>query len=120
MTEDPKRLQAIVERAAPPDFALTFRPMFGGILAYVDGKPIASLSNIGLALKLVGADHAEFSAIDGTKPLQYQPDQPPSKSYLLVPEAMLSDLDRLRSWIARSAAGAKPVAKRPRKSGGRS
>ena len=34
MTHDPKALQAILSEAAPPDLALVFKPMFGGILAY--------------------------------------------------------------------------------------
>jgi hypothetical protein len=40
---DPKHLQAVMQQAAPPDLDLSFRPMFGGILAYLDGKAFASL-----------------------------------------------------------------------------
>jgi len=115
MEHDPKHLQTVLQAAAPPDLDLTFRAMFGGILAYVDGKAFASLSNIGLALKLAGADHAEFSALPGAKPLQYEPNSPPSKSYVVVPEAMLTDPDLLRPWIARGAEGLKNIVKKPRK-----
>jgi TfoX/Sxy family transcriptional regulator of competence genes len=117
MEHDPKRLQAIVETAAPPDLELRFRPMFGGILAYADGAPFASLSNVGLALKFAGGAHAELLAIEGAHPLRYAADQPMSKTYIVVPEAMLGNADALRSWIARSLAEPKPAAKRaPRKS----
>ena len=108
MEHDPKALQAVMEAACPPDLELAFRPMFGGIFGYAAGQAFASLSNVGLALKMTGADHAALSDVPDVKPLRYEPDDPPSKSYLLLPEAMLSDPDSLRSWIARSAAGLKP------------
>jgi TfoX/Sxy family transcriptional regulator of competence genes len=112
---DPKELQAIFEAASSPDLELGFRPMFGGIFGYAAGQAFASLSNVGLALKMTGADHAALSAVSDVKPLRYEPDDPPSKSYLLLPDVMLSDPDNLRLWIARSAAGLKPKTKKPRK-----
>jgi TfoX/Sxy family transcriptional regulator of competence genes len=110
MEHDPKRLQAVLQQAAPPDLPLLFRPMFGGIMGYAGGKPFASLSNVGLALKLGGADHAALLAQPGAAALRYEPDQPASKSYVVVPDAMLSDPALLRPWIARSAANL-PAAK---------
>lgn len=115
MAHDPKQLQDVLRAAAPPDLDLTFRPMFGGILAYVDGKPFASLFDGGLGLKLAGADHAAFSALPGAKPLQYEPNSPPSKSYVVAPEAMLADPTALRPWIVRGAEGLKNIVKKPRK-----
>jgi TfoX/Sxy family transcriptional regulator of competence genes len=115
MAHNPKALQAVMQAAAPPDLDLSFRPMFGGVLAYVDGKAFASLSDVGLALKLAGADHAELLATSGARPLRYEPDAPPSKSYVCVPDTMLDDPAALRSWIARGTAGLKNIAKAPRK-----
>ena len=114
MEHDPKELQAVME-AASPDLELGFRPMFGGIMGYATGQVFASLSNVGLALKMTGADHVGLSEVPGVKPLRYEPDDPPSKTYLLLPDAMLSDPDSLRSWMARSAAGCKPTTTKPRK-----
>lgn len=107
---NPKQLQAHI-LAAAPDLELSFRPMFGGIMAYLRGVPFASLSNVGLALKFAGAAGDAARAEPGASPLRYEPDSPPSKSYVLVPEAMLRDSVRLREWIDKSAAvlGAKPV-----------
>ena len=104
MPHDPKRLREIMADAAPPELELAFRPMFGGIMAYAEGKPFASLSNVGLALKAKGPLFAELLAAPGAAPLRYEPNAPPSKSYVLVPEAMLADRDALRDWIARAAA----------------
>lgn len=102
MAHDPKHLQTLCLHAAPPDLEMTFRPMFGGIMGYAEGKVFVSLSDVGLALKLEGADREALLAIAGAKPLQYEPSHPPSKSYVVVPEALLSDPDGLRPWIVRS------------------
>jgi TfoX/Sxy family transcriptional regulator of competence genes len=111
MTRDNEDLQAVLQAAAPPDLELASRPMFGGIMFYARGMPFALIWQGGLALKLAGADHAEFTAIPGVEPFMPPPDRPPSKSYSTVPEAMLADREALRGWIARAAASAKPAAK---------
>ena len=111
---DPKQLQAVMEAASPPDLELGFRPMFGGIMGYASGLAFVSLSNVGLALKMTGADHAALRGAPGVEPLRYEPDDPSSKTYLLLPDAMLSDLDSLRLWIARSAADLKPTTRKLR------
>lgn len=115
MAHEPKTLQAICLAAAPPDLELAFKPMFGGIMAYADGKVFASLSDVGLALKLSGKDRDDLLAIPGAKPLQYEPQMPPSKSYVVVPEAMLSDVATLRAWMARGFAGLAPKAPHKRR-----
>jgi TfoX/Sxy family transcriptional regulator of competence genes len=112
---DPKALQAVMEAASPPGLELGFRPMFGGIMGYAAGQVFASLSNMGLALKMSGADHAALSEMPDVKPLRYEPDDPPSKTYLLLPNAILSDPDSLQSWMARSVSGLKPTTKKARK-----
>lgn len=108
MAHDPKLLQPILAGAAPPDLDITFRPMFGGLFAYADGKPFASLSDVGLALKFAGGDRDAILALPGAEPLRYEPDQPASKSYVVIPEPMLSEPDELRSWVIRSVSGLQP------------
>ena len=103
MPHDPKRLRDIMADAAPPELELAFRPMFGGIMAYAEGKAFASLSDMGLALKAKGPLMGEFLAEEGAQPLRYRPDDPPSKSYVLVPDTILDDRDALQNWIARAA-----------------
>ena len=104
MSHDPKRLREIMADAAPPDLELAFRPMFGGIMAYAEGKPFAILFKSGMAIKAKGALFAEFLTAEGAAPLRYEPNAPPSKSYVTVPETMLADREALRDWIARAAA----------------
>jgi TfoX/Sxy family transcriptional regulator of competence genes len=102
---DPKALQAILEAAAPPDAEIGFRSMFGGIMVYAGGKPMASLSDVGLALKMTGDGHAALLAVKGAKRLRYEPDAPESKTYIVVPDAMLDDRAALRGWIERCITG---------------
>lgn len=66
-----------------------------------------------LALKFVGSARDAMLALPGAEPLRYEPDQPASKSYVVVPEPLLSDPDELGSWVIRSVSGL--PAKRPRK-----
>ena len=112
MVHDPKLLQAVLTQAAPLDMALAFRPMFGGIMAYADGKVFASLSDVGLALKLSGDARAALLETPGARALQYEPDQPPSKSYVVVPDAMLESPGELTPWIVRCTAALTPTRKR--------
>ena len=111
----PPALQAALAGAAP-DLDLTFRPMFGGIMGYSAGRPFASLSDVGLALKLAGADHAALLAVPGARPLQYGPDSPASRNYVLLPASLVDDPAQLAAWARRSAASvAAQPAKAPRR-----
>lgn len=115
MDHDPNALQILFAAAAPPDLELRFRPMFGGIMAYANEKPLASLSNVGLALKAPPTLMAEFLAEPGAEPLRYEPGDPPSKSYVLVPPAVLADREALRAWIVRAVAAAPAKAAKGRR-----
>ena len=87
---------------ALPDREIVFRPMFGGVCAYVEGRVFASLSNVGLGLKLPPAAQADLLLLPDACRLRYEPDAPESKQYIVVPPAMQSDADALAPWVARS------------------
>ncbi len=108
MSHDPKALQAILGDAVSPDMDVTYRAMFGGILGYYEGKPFASMSDVGLALKMTrDDDRAALMEVPGAAALQYDASQPVSKTYVVVPEAVLHDKKTLRAWIGRCVAGLK-------------
>ena len=107
---DPKQLQTVMQSAAA-DLELAFRPMFGGIMAYAAGRAFASLSDMGLALKLAEPHRSELLALEGAEALRYAVDQPLSKTYVVVPGTMLATPELLRSWIERSIAGPHKPAK---------
>ena len=104
MNHEPAKLQSVLEAAMPPGIDLMCKPMFGGVGAYADGRMFCSLSNVGLALKFGSDDYAALLKVKGAKPLQYEPSMPPSKSYVVVPNAMLKDRKALSGWISKSAA----------------
>ena len=106
MIVDVEELQRFLEVAVSSveiNAMITFKSMFGGKMAYADGRPMASLSNVGLAFKLAPKDQEDLLTGGGER-LRYEPDAPPSKQYIVVPDAMLSNGGTLGSWAAKSAA----------------
>lgn len=98
---NPQELKTLFEESLSEtsiDAHFTFKPMFGGILAYCDGKALASLSNVGLAVKLAPAKQEELLALGGER-LRYEPSAPPSKQYIVLPPAILNDRAALAGWI---------------------
>ena len=109
----------LAAEALPPDVELTFRSMFGGMGASAQGRMFASLSNVGLALKLPTAMQQELLQEPGAAYLQYEPDAPVSKSYVVVPAGFLKDVAQLAPWVEKSVRYAltlpAPVKKKPAK-----
>ena len=103
---DPKTLQKAIEEAIGPEaveYEIRFRPMFGGIMAYAFGRPFASLSNAGIAVKLSTDDIARLIEEEGGYPLRYQPSDPPSKSYTIIPMSIVEAKgDSLKKWLVLS------------------
>ncbi len=85
---------------------LRFKPMFGGLMAYLDEKPCAWLTSGGLALKLAPADQAALLRLEGTARLIAKPGAAPSRHYIVLPAALTCDTVQLAGWLARSATGA--------------
>lgn len=112
----PADLQKAMETAAPTNVVWRYRPMFGGIGVYANDRMCVSLSDIGLAVKLNDASRADLLKLKGAKLLQYEPSMPPSKTYVVVPDAMLKDAKALGRWLALAAAQAAAApAKKPGK-----
>ena len=84
------------------DAELIFKPMFGGQCAYISGRVFASLSNVGLAIKLAPPAQAALLAVAGAKRLQYEADSPPSKQYIVVPAEVLADAAAWSNWFKQS------------------
>jgi len=85
---------------------LRFKPMFGGLMAYLGEKPCAWLTRDGLALKLAPADQPALLRIEGTARLVAKPGAAPSRHYIVLPAALSRDTVQLAGWLAKSAAGA--------------
>lgn len=86
----------------PPDIGLRFRAMFGGLGAYARERMFASLSGVGLGLKLAPADQELLLREEGAKRLQYEAGGPVSKQYVVVPPALVAEPGLLAPWVRRS------------------
>lgn len=85
-----------------PQLEIRFKPMFGGACAYLDGRVFALLFNLGLALKLAPDDQTQLLEIEGARLLQFEPDGPVMKAYVVVPPGVCADEVALANWVERS------------------
>ena len=85
---------------------LRFKPMFGGLMAWLDEKPCAWLAPGGLALKLAQADQPALLQLAGTSRLIAMPGAAPSRHYIVLPASLSRDTVQLAGWLAKSAQAA--------------
>lgn len=115
---DPKQLQKTIENVLGPEaveYEIRFQPMFGGIMSYTFERPFASLSVAGIALKL-SADDRERLIEEGGYPLRYKESDPPSKTYTVLPKALVeASSEPLKSWLITSMNHVKTLPMRKRK-----
>ena len=107
MTNPPRRYPELLERIETIDRRLLFdwssRPMFGGAMVHADGKPVASLSDAGFAIKLPPGLQVDLLTVEGTRRLRYGPDKPESKSYIVLPDHVVADDAALADWLNTAA-----------------
>jgi len=99
-----RELKSIVERASAPSRkagGISCRHFFSGAAAYLDGRVFMTLTTVGLALKLPEDDRQALFG-QGAKPLQYFPNAPVKKEYVLLPNSLVDDHGILNDWVSRS------------------
>jgi TfoX/Sxy family transcriptional regulator of competence genes len=94
------RIEAVAAESAL--LQLSFRAMFGGQMLYHTARPLGSLAEQGLSLKLSEADRAALLREPGAQYLQHD-GEAPSKVYVVVPSQIIADDDQLRDWLERAA-----------------
>lgn len=82
---------------------LRIKPMFGGLMAWLDGKPCAWMTSTGMALKLAPADQPALLQLAGASRLIAQPGAAPSRHYIVLPASLSHDTVQLAGWLAKSA-----------------
>jgi len=117
-------LQSLLEQAVSrhePGIDFECKHFFSGAAAYANGRIFMTLTSVGLALKLPPASQDVLIG-KGAKPLRYFPTGPIKKDYVVVPKPMVSDVDALAPWIAKSVLFSQtvPKARRARVVRGRS
>lgn len=82
--------------------SLEIKHFFSGAAVYADGRICISLTPAGFALKLPDDLRARLMKEKGTKNLQYFPGAPIKKDYVVLPQRLLDDRDRLCFWVEKS------------------
>ena len=102
-SEQHNRLRSRIEAARSyiPTMEISFKAMFGGVMIYTSGKPFASLSEPGLALKLSENDREALLQEPGAELLRHE-GEAPSKQYVVVPPQIIEDDEQLSVWLERS------------------
>ena len=93
-------IRAAADPALLPD--LVFHSMFGGMAAYAHGRTFALLSSVGLALKLPPEVQVDLLSEPGARPLQFDEGGVVFKQYVIVPEEIVHDLEKLSYWVEES------------------
>ena len=81
---------------------LKIKHFFSGAAVYADGRICITLTPAGFALKLPAGLRDELMAQEGTKHLQYFPEAPIKKDYVVLPQRMLDDRDTFCFWVDKS------------------
>jgi len=100
-----ERLSALVSTAiprTPRGVQLQCKHFFSGAALYVNGKICASLTPVGLALKLPEPSRARLVSTRRGRPLRYFPAGPIKKEYVALSRAILGNPVQLRRWLTGS------------------
>ena len=87
--------------ALPAGVTVEIKHFFGGAAAYANHRICISLTAAGLAMKLPDDGRARLMA-EGAKPLRYFPKAPIKKQYVILPDGVDGDPERLRFWARQS------------------
>ena len=88
--------------AKPHGINLECRHFFSGAALYANGKIVASLTPVGLALKLPESTRAELFRSRTAKRLQYFPAGPVKKDYAVLSRGLTSDTAQVRLLLQSS------------------
>ncbi len=96
----------ILMKEIGPDISITaileIKHFFNGAAVYANGRICISLTPIGFALKLPEAIREELLKEEGTKNLQYFPEAPIKKEYVVLPQRLLDDRNRFCFLVEKS------------------
>lgn len=106
----PAEHHPLFHAALPKDPRVSTMPMFGGVVARVNGHIFAGLFGRSVMLALPEPARAEVLALDGAGPFDPRGDGKPRSQKVMLPEDMMDDAAELKAWIARAftAAAALP------------
>ena len=92
--------RAFFESVVPDHPAVTVRPMFGNVSAFVNGNMFMGVFGPDIFLRVPEADR-EAIMREGGGPFEPMPGRP-MREYVILPLEWRDQPDRLRQWVARS------------------
>src|SRR5215510_9047915 len=98
----PQENHPLFRECLPLDPRVSTVNMFGGVAAKVNGQMFAGLFARGAVAKLSEADQRSALAIDGAEMFDPMGNGRIMRDTVFLPEAVLEDLDELRSWLQRA------------------
>jgi TfoX/Sxy family transcriptional regulator of competence genes len=106
----PPEHHPLFRAALPNDKRVSTMPLFGGVVAKVNGHIFAGLFGRSVMIALPEAERAEALALDGAGWFDPKGDGKPRSQKIMLPEDMMDDAPELKAWIARAftAAAALP------------
>ncbi len=87
--------------ALPAGVTVEIRHFFGGAAAHANDRICITFTSVGLAMKLPDDGRARLFD-EGAKPLRYFPKAPIKKQYVVLPDGMEDDPERLGFWARQS------------------
>jgi TfoX/Sxy family transcriptional regulator of competence genes len=96
-----EQLSALIEKAASGKIknSLECKHFFSGAAVYAKGRICMSLTPVGFAIKLPEESRNTLIKEQGAQPLRYFPKGPIKKDYVVLPKAVLNDIEALRNWV---------------------
>jgi len=93
--------KALFAAVMPDDPRVVLKPMFGSLGAFVKGNMFAGLFGDRIGVKVLDeAARAELAATEGAGP--FGPEERPMGGYVAVPDAWVTDPERIAVWVARA------------------
>lgn len=113
-TKSPPQLIATFESIVPGPPVVT-RPMFGYPAAFVNGNMFMSLFQDNMILRLDEKRREELLAAGGRvfEPMKGRP----MRQYIVVPEAIVADRRKLKTWVGRALEHGASLPPKSKKSG---
>jgi TfoX/Sxy family transcriptional regulator of competence genes len=91
----------LLEELTPKGRGVTSKKMFGQPAAFVNGNLFLGVFGDRIFLRLSKEDRIEAARTPGFVPFEPMPGRP-MKAYFVVPDAVLRDRPRCRTWVARA------------------
>ena len=101
MVYRPLRYEQMMKASEP--FDVRARRMFNGMGVDTGEKMFAVLFEKEVGLKLAPTDYEEALSLPGAELMRTEPDAPPMKEYVRMPQEILDNHDLFIAWVSRSA-----------------